>query len=42
MEPVNYFYAITIAIAIVVFTFAAYQFIWKAEEVKAVSEFTNR
>ena len=41
MESVNYFYAILIAISIVIFTFAAYQFIWKAGEVKAVAEFKN-
>lgn len=42
MDPSMYFIALCIVLAIVVFTFAAFQFIWKAKEVKAVSEFTRR
>lgn len=39
MESVGYFYAILVALMIVIFTFAAYLFIWKVEAVKPVSEF---
>lgn len=42
MEPVSYFYAVCIVLAIIVFTFAAFKFVWKAEEVTSVSEFTRR
>lgn len=42
MEPVSYFYAICVVLAILTFAFAAFQFIWKAKPVTAVSEFTRR
>ena len=42
MEPSSYFIALTIVLAIVVFAFAALQFIWKGKAVDAVSEFTRR
>lgn len=42
MVQVGYFYALCIVLAIVVFTFAAFQFVWKATESKAVSEFTRK
>ncbi len=42
MEPVHYFFALCVALAIVIFTFAAFQFIWKGKEVPAISEFTRK
>jgi hypothetical protein len=42
MDPSIYFTALIIALAIVVFTFAIFQFIWKQKEATAVSEFSRR
>lgn len=41
MKPENYFYAICIVLSILTFTFAAFQFIFKAKPVIAISEFTR-
>lgn len=37
----SHLYAMIIALTIVVFTFAAFQFVWKQDEVKPSSEFTR-
>lgn len=42
MEPISYFYAYCIVFAILVFAFAAFQFMWKAQPVNAISEFTRQ